>query len=477
MTKDRNRLAAEHERSLIAATLMGSVDTARELLTVVSPAMFADERLARTWSALAAVVREAPAHTYLPDAVADEVAGYGADVPSRTELHELSVLEPSAVRGPWLARKVADDAARRRVEAVASPAVLERGRDLSTTDLAAGMMDELSAAMHMATDDDGRREAVSAWAVSGTNRPERLLNAAGEGGALLTVGNALVLAGEGGAAKSPLTLSTALSIADRPDGDRGPLHGGLFEAAGCSVLIATYEDTPDDCAYRLRECARTWWPADHDRVRNALERVHLLDMAARPLFGPTGFGGGVALYNARPGPLPGWDDLWRAVDMTGARVVVVDPALASYAADQNAAAPVREYLGELTTAAREHDCGVVLVCHTNKASRGSKVKDRNPFDPGAVAGSTHWTDAARGVCLLDWHPDRDAYPGARCLSICKSNYGPARVLCEVDPIRDHSGEICGFVAAGDWHKLTTAPAATNGTGTAAETFAPGEIAT
>ena len=46
-------------------------------------------------------------------------------------------------------------------------------------------------------------------------RPERLLSAAGKGGALLTAGNLLVLAGEGGIAKSPLSLAAALGMADR----------------------------------------------------------------------------------------------------------------------------------------------------------------------------------------------------------------------------------------------------------------------
>ncbi len=46
------------------------------------------------------------------------------------------------------------------------------------------------------------------------DRPERLLSAAGKSGSLLSVGNLLVLAGEGGIAKGPLALSVALGMAD-----------------------------------------------------------------------------------------------------------------------------------------------------------------------------------------------------------------------------------------------------------------------
>ena len=119
-------------------------------------------------------------------------------------------------------------------------------------------------------------------------RPVHLLSVAGKKGALLSVGGVLVLAGEGGIAKSPLALSIALAMAARPDGAAyGDLHGGLFEGIGGPTLVASYEDWPAVSADRLRKLAAKWWTGrDTDIGTAALERVHVLDLAGRPLFGP-----------------------------------------------------------------------------------------------------------------------------------------------------------------------------------------------
>lgn len=297
-------------------------------------------------------------------------------------------------------------------------------------------------------------------------RPERLLSATGQGGSLLTAGNVLVLAGEGGIAKSPLALTVALSMADRYARQQrddtqtaasseangyGLLHGGLFEGAGGAALVLTYEDTAADLAHRLRELAGTWWPkgdAAGDRAAAALQHVHVL-AGAGPLFGPTPGrdGDGPAFYNARPGPLDGWRDLWRGAEaIDGLRVLIVDPAMAAYVGQANDPGPVREFYSALSERARALNLGLLLVAHTNKASRSPRgAKDWDAYAPGSVAGSTHWTDAARAALVLDWD---EREKGSRVLRVSKANYGPARIRCSVDPVRDKVGEICGFGAAG-----------------------------
>lgn len=292
--------------------------------------------------------------------------------------------------------------------------------------------------------------AVPASKVAG-NRPERLLHAAGKQGALLSVGGVLLLAGEGGVAKSPLALAIAAGMAARPDGDYGDLHGGLFAGTGAPVLVASYEDWPSVSADRLRRLADAWWPTDPVGGA-ALDRVHLLDLSGAPLFGPVAPADDrAALYNARPGPLDGWRVLWAEARRIGARLVVIDPALAAYVGNANEAAPVRELIGAMIgEAAPDPDadwrgCGVLMVAHSRKEARGKGKAD--PFDPGMVAGSTHWTDAARGVLTLTFDPD--GAPGARVLAISKANYGPSRILASVDPVRARSGEIVGF-AGGPW---------------------------
>ena len=254
----------------------------------------------------------------------------------------------------------------------------------------------------------GARRAVPANEVAAA-RPDHLLSLAGQGGALLSEGGVALLAGEGGVAKSPLALSIAAGFAAHAHGGQyGELRGGLFDGAAGPVLVASYEDPPSVAADRLRKLTADWWPEPDPAGKRALADVHLLDLAGAPLFGPVAATDDrPALYNARPGPLAGWRVLWDEAHRIGARLVVIDPALAAYAADANGAAQVREFMGALAAAAAPdpaaawRGCGVLMVAHSTKATRGTPVRknenDHDPFDPGQMAGSSHWTDAARGV--------------------------------------------------------------------------------
>ena len=288
---------------------------------------------------------------------------------------------------------------------------------------------------------DARRPPARAVVVTEVqpDRPAALLAAAGRGGSILTAGNVLVLAGEGGVAKSPSgadaprfawptgwARSTSNDPGARLDGTGyGALHGGLFDGAGGQALVVTYEDTAADVAFRLRTLAGWWWgETDPDRATAALRNVRVLADPG-PLFGPVAaFGGeGSALYTARPGPLDGWPDLWTAADeCPDLRLIVIDPAMAAFAGDQNAAAGVREFYAALRREARARLLGVLLVAHTNKTSRGS-VSDI--YDPGSTAGSTHWTDAARGACRLGW-PEDDNYDGGRAADRLQGQLWPAK---------------------------------------------------
>ena len=289
------------------------------------------------------------------------------------------------------------------------------------------------------------RRATPATEIVG-NRPTRLLSLADHGGALLSVGGVLVLAGEGGVAKTPLAQSVALGVAAQSL-PFGALHGGLFDGVGGPVLIASYEDCPAVTADRLRKLADTW-PAD---ATSALDRVHVLEMSGRPLFGPAARSDGDAgFYNARPEPLAGWDDLWNEAGRILARLIVVDPALSAFVGQSNDAAPVREFLTALAGEAADHGAGVLLIAQSNKAARAERKTEYDPFDPGHVGGSGHWTDTARGAMSLTYDRREGAAPGARILAVSKANYGPARRWCKVVSYTAHGGEIVGFGADGDW---------------------------
>ena len=430
---------AEYERSLLAAALLEpDAERCRATLAAIDPAWFESPDRGATWAQTRRVMATDPPPPAGPERVKavhvesfgdphglsfEDLAGVTHLAPGTADYYATKVFEGHlhrAARRGWL---LPNDAAEH-----------ERIANLPAADLIAERVDYFRRLGELLPGAQPRR-AVPVAEVTG-NRPERLLHCAGRNGALLSVGGVLVLAGEGGIAKSPLALSMAAGMAARPDGSYGPLHGGLFEGTGAPALIVGYEDDPAVSADRLRKLAAAWWPTGD---APALRRVHVLHMAGRALFGPAAG----ELYGARPGTLPGWAHVWDEAARIGARLVVIDPALSAYVGDANAAAPVRDFYSALTEAAEAARCGVLLVAHSRKDARGKP----DPFDPGNVAGSTHWTDAARGVLTLTWK--NDAETGSRVLAVAKANYGPSRILTAVDPVRSQHGEIVGF-AGGPW---------------------------
>ena len=414
------------------------------------------------YAALAAFAEESAAIDAVTVAEQLDRAGELDAVGGLAYLSELAENTPTAANAGTYAGFVREHADRRRMIALAgelAESATNAAGNETVRALADRFMGELAELAEHAGGEPARR-ALAVPAVQG-NFPEPVLSAAGRGGAVLTVGSVAVLAGEGGIAKSALAVSIALDLAMHAAGE-GAVRSGLFDAPkGGPVLLATYEDEPAVTAWRARKLADK-----HKADAAALQRVHVLDMASRHLFGPAPDGG---TYNARPVRLAGWWDLWREASRIGPRLVIVDPALSAYVGEQNAAAPVREFLAALTGEAKAHGCGVLLVAHSNKAARGGKSgNDRaDPFDPGQVSGSTAWTDGVRGALSMTWAKDGNAKPGDRVLAIGKANYGPARIKVDLDPIRarpfgggEGKGAIVGFKARGEWgdEKATAASA-------------------
>ena len=342
------------------------------------------------------------------------------------------------------------------------------GRDAGEHDDTAATLDAMQAAIARGEGAEGIRQvaedrglltkpraAVSVPNVEG-ERPAALLSLAGHSGAVVSLGTVGVLSGEGGMGKSALTASLALALATRGTGEGGPLAGGLFNApiGGGPVLLATYEDAPAVTRWRIEAAAKALPGIDAGATRD----VYLMDMAGAPLYGPRPGGEDrPGLYNARPEPLAGWRDLWGAVKAINPapRLVVIDPVLSAFAGNSNEAAPVREFLSALAVAAGEHQCAVLLVAHSTKAARqGDRGRQPDPFDPGKVGGSAAWTDGVRSALILDWDDARG--PGERRLAVAKSNYGPARVLMPLEPVKvggddaANKGAVVAFKVAGPW---------------------------
>ena len=295
------------------------------------------------------------------------------------------------------------------------------------------------------------REALPTTRIVG-GLPAPLLWARGQGGAVISEGTVCVLSGEDGIAKSALAISAALGMsAVFEPGDDMP--GELFEGAGGPVLLSTFEDAMEVSAWRLSKLAEEWgnWrhPERRGRVMEGLARVHVLDLSGRPLFGPHERKG---LYHARPGPLAGWSDLWKAADHIAPRLIVIDPALCAYVGESGADAPVREFLYALSAEARQRQTAVLLVAHVGamcRAAPGRTPPSPSPFGHGRVGDPGAWLAATRGALDMTWHRDNEA--GERWLSVTRAHYGPTKIAVALRPIRHReNAAILGFEAGGPW---------------------------
>ena len=281
--------------------------------------------------------------------------------------------------------------------------------------------------------------------------PNPILAATGRNnGAVLTAGNICILAGEGGIAKSALTISLALSYAcagvlDPNNARMKPLWGNIFEGVGGRVLMVNYEDTPGTIKAKMEKLA------DFSGIpRQAMDNVFVQNLIGKPLY--TTQSGITRAENDIISEMfvdDGWDQLWREIDDKKPSLVVLDPCLSAFTGNQNDPGEVRYFLMAVAERAQfsGHDMGVLMVAHSNKEARG---KEADPFDPGKVSGTTQWTDSVRGVLTIDWHPDKKNRPGERILRIPKANLGRSRISCGLDTIRADSGEILGFETTDEW---------------------------
>ena len=55
----------------------------------------------------------------------------------------------------------------------------------------------------------------------------------------------------------------------------------------------------------------------------------------------------------------------------------------------------------------------------------------------------------RGAIGLEWRRTDETHDPPT-LRILKANYGPSRIRCELEPIRDEKGVPVGFKAKGGW---------------------------
>ena len=265
-------------------------------------------------------------------------------------------------------------------------------------------------------------------------------------GATLSMGTVAVLAGAGGSAKSSMALQLAVTAGGTPDDAHQPTCGTSMIVRGARTLMVLYEDSPQVTHHKSQKLIGE---LGRERFGDAEQRVHLLDMSGRPLYGTR---------EDRAEPMEGWYDLWDAVDQTQSKFIIIDPVLAAYVGESNSAGPVREFLSALTEKAAEREAAVLLIAHSTKAARYGG----DPFDPGQIGGSGHWSDGVRGAMSLTREQGADDF--MLRLAVLKSNYGPAYLSNLMEPIRPPDsrmiiglrGDSYGWTFAGEEQK-------TNGT--------------
>jgi len=286
----------------------------------------------------------------------------------------------------------------------------------------------------------GRRVAVRADRVQ-DSFPQRAIWAPEMEGALASVGEVTLLSGEGKIGKSTLVCDIAVGMALLDDGAEGAIGIGMMGIRGGAVLIASAEDGPGVVAERVRALGAKR-SGDGDPVR----RVYILDLRGRPIFRSSGH------HDDERGRTAQWADLWREARRVRPGLVVVDPALGTFAGDSNAPGPVREFVGGLAGEAGEIGACVLLVAHSTKEARSRGHGAKTPhdqvadlLDPGMVGGTTHWSDAARGVLTMARHGNTYR------LGVPVANYGPSRIWCAIRPVTSR-GVPVGFDSRGSWQK-------------------------
>ena len=253
-------------------------------------------------------------------------------------------------------------------------------------------------------------------------------------GAVLSEGTVCMLAGAGGISKSTLALWIALGVAGIEPGKTDVICNDLFGAQGGPVLFVSEEDKAGASSARVRVMAR--YAGKEDAIKN----LHGVSIEGTPLFGSEDM-------RKRPERLEGWPKVWGSARKVGAKLIVIDPALGAYTNSQNDETGIRQFLGLVSQEAERIGAGVLMVAHSRKSARGGK---EDPFDPGQVGGSTHWTDRARGVITLT----RNTELRGLILAISKANYGLDMISAEIEPVRTKSGDLKTYHKHSDWRFKT-----------------------
>ena len=275
-----------------------------------------------------------------------------------------------------------------------------------------GSLDTLSRAIETATP-----LRVTTWG-NRTPEPRRwLINER------LPAGRVALLTGEGGAGKSRLALQLAAGVASA--GHQGEWIGspgpgpimGLGDAVpsnGATVVFASWEDEPEEFYRRLSQISGKAAPWVEPETLDTLRIVNLVGEG--PVWAPPQ---GRHISTMAELTVTG-ERLRRLCEQEDARLLVLDPLAAAYAADENSRGLVRAFISHWDAWGQANDCAVLILAHPPKSAGTT------------YAGSTDWHGAVRALWTLRPEIDKsdDSAPRTWKLEFVKGNYGP-----RPDPLR------------------------------------------
>lgn len=264
-------------------------------------------------------------------------------------------------------------------------------------------------------------------------------------GSILAVGGVHVLSGAGGVGKSAFIqrvcydMSVSSESKERLAEYIGQRTCGLsFPAIGFPqpIIYAAGEDSPADIKRNLKLMAQANGKDDLPDEGRFL----VMDMSERdPLFG---------VKERVADADEGFYDLFGEVERIGAGLVVIDPIMSMFFAEANSVTDVRKFLRLLSAEAKRHECGVILIAHSNKRGRGL---DADPYSPDMVGNSTAFVDGVRGASSLTRIGDDN-----RRHALIKMNAGRDNLELEhpLERIKNKQGEpvgpIVNFLGVDNW---------------------------
>ena len=231
----------------------------------------------------------------------------------------------------------------------------------------------------------------------------------------LPAGRVALLTGEGGAGKSRLALQLAAGVASGgDDGEwisspgRMMRLGNTVPTDGANAVFASWEDEPEEFHRRLHQIsgsAAPWVKPER------LEKLRIVNLVGEgPVWAPPQ---GRHISTMAELTVTG-ERLRRLCEQENARLLVLDPLAAAYAADENARGLVRAFVSHWDAWGQANNCAVLILAHPPKSAGMS------------YAGSTDWQGAARALWTLQAEIDKSPEPTPRTwkLEFVKGNYGP-----------------------------------------------------